>query len=143
MVSDTIRRGVGDQATETRMASPWPPPPQRAAAPRPPPRRFSSLRSVSVMRVPDMPTGWPSAMAPPLTLVISSVMPRSAIEARPTAANASLRSNSETSLLCLRSDEHTSELQSLMRTPYAVFSLETNHRLTRHHLTTQNPNRPD
>ena len=31
--------------------------------------------------MPLMPTGWPSAMAPPLTLTISSEMPRSAIEA--------------------------------------------------------------
>ena len=51
----------------------------------------------SVMRVPDMPTGWPRAMAPPLTLTISSVMPRSAIEATPTAAKASLSSNRSTS----------------------------------------------
>src|SRR5690554_1966920 len=40
----------GDQ-TLTRMASPWPPPPQSAAAPSPPPRRFSSSRSVRVMRL--------------------------------------------------------------------------------------------
>ena len=53
----------------------------------------SSCRMCSVMRVPDMPTGWPRAMAPPLTLTISSVMPRSAIEATPTAAKASLSSN--------------------------------------------------
>ena len=49
------------------------------------------------MRVPDMPIGWPRAMAPPLTLTISSVMPRSLIEATPTAAKASFSSNRSTS----------------------------------------------
>ena len=66
--------------------------PVRAAAPRPPPRRPSSSMRVRATRVPDMPTGWPRAMAPPLTLTMSSLMPRSAIEARPTAAKASFSS---------------------------------------------------
>src|SRR5437762_2059047 len=73
----------------TTSASPWPPPPQRAAAPVPPPLRFSSCRSVSARRAPDMPIGWPRAMAPPFTFTMSASMPRSSIEARPTAANAS------------------------------------------------------
>src|SRR5690606_35278306 len=85
--------GPEDQRVLTIRASPWPPPPQSAAAPGPPPRRLSSWSSVRVMRVPDMPIGWPSAIAPPLTLVISSVMPRSFIDATPTAAKASLSSN--------------------------------------------------
>ena len=38
----------------------------------PPPRRLSSRASVSASRAPDMPIGWPSAMAPPLTLTMSS-----------------------------------------------------------------------
>ena len=45
-------------------------------------------------------------MAPPFTFTISSLMPRSAIEARPTTAKASLISNrsmSETCLLALTS----------------------------------------
>ena len=53
---------------------------RRRTAPRPPwpaPRRRSSSSAVSATRVPDMPTGWPSAMAPPLTLTLSSSMPRS------------------------------------------------------------------
>ena len=54
-------------------ASPWPPPPHSAAAPVPPPRRLSSSASVSASRAPDMPIGWPSAIAPPLTLTMSSV----------------------------------------------------------------------
>ena len=39
---------------------------------------------------PDMPIGWPSAIAPPLTLTLSASMPSSLAEARPTAAKASL-----------------------------------------------------
>ena len=34
----------------------------------PPPRRWSSSARCSTIRAPDMPTGWPSAIAPPLTL---------------------------------------------------------------------------
>ena len=76
--------------TRTIRASPWPPPPHSAAAPTPPPRRLSSRARCSTIRAPDMPTGWPSAMAPPLTLTLSSSMPSSRAEAMPTAANASL-----------------------------------------------------
>ena len=47
-------------------------------------------------RMPDMPTGWPSAIAPPLTLTTSSLMPRSRMEATPTAAKASLSSKRST-----------------------------------------------
>src|SRR5262249_52981881 len=85
----------------TRVASPCPPPPHSAAAPSPPPRRRNSLTSVTTSRVPAMPIGWPSAIAPPLTFTTSSEMPRSCMAARPTAANASLISNrsmSETDL---------------------------------------------
>ena len=71
-------------------ASPWPPPPHSATAAVEAPRRRSSSSAVSATRAPDMPTGWPSAMAPPLTLTLSSSMPRSSTEARPTAAKASL-----------------------------------------------------
>ena len=56
-------------------ASPWPPPPHRLTAAVPPPRRFSSNSEVRASRVPDIPTGWPRAMAPPLTLTMSSLMP--------------------------------------------------------------------
>ena len=45
------------------------------------------------MRLPDMPRGWPMAMAPPLTLTMSIETPRSSAEATPTAAKASLISN--------------------------------------------------
>ena len=38
------------------------------------------------MRVPDAPIGWPSAIAPPFTLTMSSLTPRSFIDWMPTAA---------------------------------------------------------
>src|SRR3546814_9704874 len=38
-----------------------------------------------------------------------------------------------------RSEEHTSELQSLMRISYAVFCLQTKHRTTKHNSTTHSP----
>ncbi len=53
-----------------------------------------------------MPIGWPSAIAPPLTLTISSLTPRSRIDCTATAANASLisiRSRSATVMPCLDS----------------------------------------
>ena len=58
-------------------ASPWPPPPHSATAPMPPPRRRSSCSMVSASRLPLMPIGWPRAIAPPLTLTMSSLMPSS------------------------------------------------------------------
>ncbi len=42
------------------------------------------------MRAPDMPIGWPRAMAPPLTLTFSGSRPSSLVDASPTAAKASL-----------------------------------------------------
>ena len=50
---------------------------RRRARPRRRRRRAacSSRARCSTMRAPDMPTGWPSAMAPPLTLTLSSEMP--------------------------------------------------------------------
>ena len=82
--------GQAVAGTRTMRASPWPPPPHRAAAPTPPPRRCSSSARCRAMRAPDMPIGWPRAMAPPLTLTLSTSMPSSLAEARPTAAKASL-----------------------------------------------------
>ena len=53
-------------------ATPCPPPTHSAARPRRAPRRRISSSSVSSSRAPLAPTGWPSAMAPPLTLSRSS-----------------------------------------------------------------------
>ena len=46
---------------------------QIAAMPRLPPVRRSTFSTCSTMRVPDAPTGWPSAIAPPSTLSFASV----------------------------------------------------------------------
>ena len=81
-------------------ASPWPPPPHNAAAPRPPPRRRSSSAKVSASRAPDAPIGWPSAIAPPLTLTRSHGTPSSRAECTATDAKASL--------ISIRSSEPTS-----------------------------------
>ena len=53
------------------------------------------------MRAPEAPIGWPSAIAPPLTLTFSGSTPRSAVDARPTAANASLIRRGRTNRLRL------------------------------------------
>src|ERR1700682_1003867 len=50
------------------MAPPWPPPMHSVAMPRFNPRRFMAFTRCSTMRLPLVPTGWPSATAPPSTL---------------------------------------------------------------------------
>src|SRR5690606_35681695 len=57
--------------SSSTMASPWPPPLQMLARPNCTPRFRISWANVSTMRAPLAPMGWPSAMAPPLTLTIS------------------------------------------------------------------------
>ena len=66
-----------DQTASMSAAMPWPPPMQAVARPRFKPRRRSSRVSVSSSRVPVMPSGWPSAIAPPLTLTRSRSSPSS------------------------------------------------------------------
>eukprot|EP01137_Pigoraptor_chileana_P003279 Opistho-2@43240 len=53
-------------------------------------RRASSWTRCAVMRLPEAPSGWPRAMAPPLVLVLSLLRPSSFSHARYCAANASL-----------------------------------------------------
>ena len=52
-----------------------PPPPQRVARPRVLPRFFMAWMSVTMIRQPVAPTGWPRPMPEPFTLVISRLMP--------------------------------------------------------------------
>ena len=63
-------------------------------------RRVPSARasSVTMMRAPDAPIGWPSAQAPPLTLTMSCESLSSSISAIGTTAKASLTSHRSTSL---------------------------------------------
>ena len=70
----------------------------------------SSFTSVSTMRLPDIPMGWPRAMAPPLTLTTSGPIRGRAMDASATAANASLISKRSTSAIprparCRRSQD--------------------------------------
>ena len=55
--------------------------------------------SVTIMRVPVLPSGWPRATAPPLTLTMSLLSPSSRMASAATQAKASLSSASWTSLL--------------------------------------------
>ena len=61
--------GRASQATSMAIAVASPPPIHNDAMPRPPPRARSACTSVARMRAPVAPMGWPSAQAPPLTLV--------------------------------------------------------------------------
>jgi hypothetical protein len=49
---------------------PWPRPMHMVAAPLVVPRRRISCSKV-VIRAPEQPSGWPMAMAPPLTLTLT------------------------------------------------------------------------
>ncbi len=54
-----------------------PPPPQRVASPSVLPRFFIAWMSVTMIRQPVAPTGWPRPQPEPFTLVISRLMPSS------------------------------------------------------------------
>ena len=83
--------------------SPSPSPRRRrcraTATPRFRPRARRAPSSVTRMRAPEAPIGWPSAQAPPLTLTFSCGRPRSRIAAIATTAKASLISNRSTESL--------------------------------------------
>src|ERR1043165_452043 len=67
-----------------------PPPMHRLATPRLPPRFRSAPISVTRIRAPEAPIGWPSAHAPPCTFTLSCGSPCSFIAAMATTAKASL-----------------------------------------------------
>ena len=54
-----------------------PPPSHIVCSPYRPPRCSSALTRVVMMRAPLAPSGWPMAMAPPLTLVLARSAPGS------------------------------------------------------------------
>jgi len=58
-----------------------------------PPVRSSSWSAVVISRLPVEPTGWPSAIAPPLTLTLSTSTECWRAQLTTTDANASLTSN--------------------------------------------------
>ena len=60
------------QGRSSAIATPWPTPTHIADSDRRPPASASCSAAVPVIRAPDMPSGWPSAMAPPLGLTRGS-----------------------------------------------------------------------
>src|SRR5207248_1514484 len=75
------------------VATPMPPPMQRVTSARRAWRRSSSSTTVPTSIAPVAPSGWPIAIAPPLTLTFSSGRRRSLIHLSTTEANASLSSH--------------------------------------------------
>src|SRR6185312_1377984 len=65
--------------SSTAIAVASPPPMQSAATPRLRLRRLSAWISVTRMRAPEAPMGWPSAQAPPFTFTFAWSRPRSRI----------------------------------------------------------------
>src|SRR5262245_2525647 len=82
-------------STATAVASP--PPMQSEATPRVLPLALSAPIRVTIKRAPLAPIGWPSAVAPPWTLIFSCGMPRSRIANIATPAKASLTAHRSTS----------------------------------------------
>src|SRR5262245_24386563 len=86
------------QASSSAIAVASPPPMHRLATPRFSPYLRSAPISVTTMRAPEAPIGWPSAQAPPCTFTLSCGRPCSFIAAMVTTANASLISYRSTCL---------------------------------------------
>src|SRR2546430_6813456 len=80
------------QSRAMHIAMPMPPPMHSVARPFFASRFCISCNSVTSTRAPEAPTGWPIAMAPPLTLTLPVSQPRSLLTAQACAANASLAS---------------------------------------------------
>src|SRR6476660_4200930 len=78
------------QGSSSAMAVASPPPMHRLATPRLRPYLRSAPISVTTMRAPEAPIGWPRAQAPPCTFTFSCGRPCSCIAAMVTTANASL-----------------------------------------------------
>ena len=81
LLRDVAARAGAPTSSSIAVAMASPPPMQAAAMPRFPPRVFSALISVTMMRAPVAPIGWPSAQAPPCTFTRSCAMPRSRMAA--------------------------------------------------------------
>ena len=79
-------------ARSNSAAWPWPTPMQSVARPSRPSRRRSSCSSETTSRAPLIPSGWPIAIAPPLTFTRSGSMPSSRTTASDCDANASFSS---------------------------------------------------
>ena len=64
----------------TTVAIPCPTPMHIVARPQRPPVRRSSWLSIVIRRAPLIPSGWPSAIAPPLTLTFAGSSPSSSMQ---------------------------------------------------------------
>src|SRR6516165_239105 len=89
-VHDQLLRAAAASGFSISSAMPWPPPMHAAAIPSRSRARLSSRASVIASRTPVAPSGWPMAIAPPLTLSLASSMPSSRAQAITWAPNASL-----------------------------------------------------
>src|SRR5439155_1226702 len=81
-------------------AMPWPTPMHMVARPYSASRWPISRTSVLTSRAPLLPSGWPSAIAPPLTFTFSSSMPSSRMHASDWDAKASFSSTTPMSAGC-------------------------------------------
>src|SRR5439155_594137 len=99
LVQQLLQVAPGDlQRSSTAIAVASPPPMHRLATPRFSPYLRSAPISVTRMRAPEAPMGWPRAQAPPCTFTLSCGRPCSFIAAMATTANASLISYRSTVL---------------------------------------------
>src|SRR5690606_6143464 len=90
----SARDGRGrTQTTSNRPAAPMPVPTHMVTTTYLAPRRLPSIRAWPVSRAPVMPYGWPTAMAPPLTLRRSSGIPSLSRQYSTCTANASFSSH--------------------------------------------------
>src|ERR1700733_3906219 len=85
-------RATNAQSRARHIAIPMPPPMHKVARPFLASRFCISCSNVTSTRAPDAPTGWPIAIAPPLTLTLAVSQPRSLLTAQACAAKASLAS---------------------------------------------------
>src|SRR5262249_9110891 len=86
------QHGGAHPAPPNSAPAPPPPPMHIVTTPYRPPRRLSSRSRVAVSRVPVTPSGWPSAIAPPLTFTFDLSIPSSRMQYSACAAKASLSS---------------------------------------------------
>src|SRR3546814_6473186 len=69
-------------------------------------------------------TEWPERLRPDMSVSVIEIISGTSV---PRASPASMAARTPAFALSVRSEEHTSELQSLMRNSYAVFCLKTKH----------------
>src|SRR5262245_40295616 len=96
--AEVLRAEHGAYIISSASAVASPPPMHNDATPRLPPVLRSAPSSVTTIRAPEAPMGWPSAQAPPWMLTLSCGRRCSCIAAIVTAANASLISHKSTML---------------------------------------------